>query len=103
VPDPVEQLARIYQAGFEIEQFERLPRALGLVRNECILLVEPSPEGLRPLGTAGWHIGEILGVLTEYQGRQVFQAKDQIVEATPERLQRLRAFEADVKQLLSSG
>jgi len=31
-------------------------------------------------------MGEVLGVLTEKDGRQVFQAKSEIVEATPERL-----------------
>lgn len=102
MPDPAEQLARIYQAGFSIEQFERLPRALGLVRQECIALVEPATEGLKLIGAPGWHIGEIMGVLTEIEGRKVFQAKEQIVEATPDRLEQLQLFERDLRALLSA-
>jgi hypothetical protein len=40
-------------------------------------------------------------VLVEKDGRQVFQAKEQMVEATPERLQELRAFRAELQELLS--
>ena len=38
------------------------------------------------IGAPGWRMGEVLGVLVEKDGRQVFQAKSEIVEATPERL-----------------
>jgi len=36
-------------------------------------------------------------------GRQLFQHKQEIVEATPERLDLLRRFKADLKILLSAG
>jgi len=52
------------------------------------------------LGTPGWEIGEVMGVLTEVGGRQVFQAKQEIVEATPERLEMLRRFREDLQNLI---
>jgi hypothetical protein len=45
-------------------------------------------------------MGEVLGVLTEKDGRQVFQAKSEIVEATPERLATLQRFRDDVAEVL---
>ena len=101
MPDPAEQLARLYAAGFEIQTFDRIPSALGLVREDCIALYEPSPEGLKPIGRPGWKLGEIIGVLTTVGGRQVFQAKSEIVEATPERLEKLRQFESEIQAHLA--
>jgi len=99
--DSAEQLQRIYLAGFELQTFDRYPRAIGAIREGCIALLEPTPDGLRMLGTPGWRIGEVMGVLIEREGRQVFQAKDQIEEATPDRLDTLRRFRADLEGLLA--
>jgi hypothetical protein len=98
--DPAEQLQKIYLAGFEIETFDRFPKCVGVVRDQCIALLVPDRNGLQVLGTPGWRMGEVMGVLVEKEGRQVFQAKDEIVEATPERLDVLRRFREDLKKLL---
>ena len=100
--DAAAQLQRIYQAGFEIETFDRFPRAVGVVRDNCIALLEATPEGLRLIGTPGWRMGEAMGVLVEVGGRQVFQYKSEVVEASPERLDALRRFREDVDQLLTA-
>ena len=100
MPDPAQQLQRIYAAGFELQTFERFPKSIGVVRDNCIALLEVTPEGLRMLGTPGWRMGEVMGVLVEREGRQVFQAKLEAIEATPERLETLRGFRADVERLL---
>jgi hypothetical protein len=47
-------------------------------------------------------MGEVLGVLVEQDGRQVFQSKSEIVEATSERLEALRRFREDLEQLLTA-
>ena len=99
--DPAEQLARLYQAGFEIQKLQRFPRGVCVLRGECVAVLEPRPEGLTLIGSAGWRIGEGIGVLVEKEGRQVFQSKDQIIEATAERLRAFRQFEADLRRLLS--
>ena len=101
--DPAQQLQKIYLAGFELQTFERFPKAIGVVREECIALVEAGPEGLQLIGTPGWRMGEFMGVLIEKGGRQVFQAKSEIVEATPERLEKLRAFREELERLMGTG
>ena len=101
-PDPAEQLQRLYLAGFDLQTFDRFPKCVGVMRDNCIALLVPGPEGLQVLGTPGWRMGEVMGVLTESDGRQVFQAKQETVEATPERVDKLRRFHSDLREHLSS-
>ena len=98
--DPSEILQSLYLAGFELQTFDRFPRAIGVIKGNCIALLEPSGNGLRFIGRPGWRLGEALGVLTTQGGRQVFQAKDQTVEATPERLKQLQEFETELSSFL---
>ena len=98
---PAEQLQRIYLAGFEVQTFDRFPKCIGVVRDGCIALLVPGVDGLQILGTPGWRMGEAIGVLVEQDGRQVFQNKQNIVEATPERREILRKFNEDLKALLA--
>ena len=48
-------------------------------------------------------MGEVLGVLIEKDGRQLFQAKSEIVEATPERLAAMAKFREDLEQMLMAS
>jgi hypothetical protein len=41
-----------------------------------------------------------MGVLTEREGSKVFQAKTEVVEATPERIEELQKFRDELKELL---
>jgi len=100
MPDSAEQLQRIYLAGFELQTFERYPKCIGVVRDGCVALLVPGVEGLQILGTPGWRMGEVMGVLTEREGRKVFQAKTEIVEATPDRLVTLQKFRDELADLL---
>jgi hypothetical protein len=102
MPDSAEQLQRIYVAGFELQTFDRYPKCIGVIRDECIALLVPGVDGLQVLGTPGWRMGEVMGVLTEREGRKVFQAKQDVVEATPERLEALNRFREDLGKLLRS-
>ncbi len=99
---PAEQLQQIYLAGFELQTFDRFPKCVGVIRDNCIALLVPGAEGLQMLGSPGWRMGEVMGVLVEKEGRPVFQAKSEIIEATPERLQALSRFRADLDSLLHS-
>ena len=101
MPDPAEQLQRIYLAGFDLQTFDRFPKCVGVVRDHCVALLVPSTDGLQMLGTPGWRLGEAIGVLVEMGGRQVFQAKQETVDATPERLETLGRFRADLQALLA--
>jgi len=100
MPDTAEQLQRIYLAGFELQTFERYPKCIGVVRDNCVALLVPGVDSLQILGTPGWRMGEVMGVLTEREGRKVFQAKTEIVEATPERLVTLQKFRDELADLL---
>ena len=100
--DPAAQLQRLYLAGFEMQVFDRYPRHVGVVRDGCIALLGVADAGLHMVGTPGWRMGEVMGVLTEKDGRQVFQAKSEIVDATPERLETLRRFREELEQLLTA-
>ncbi|MGO8986250.1 MAG: hypothetical protein ACLPHI_21800 [Terriglobales bacterium] len=100
MPDSAEQLQRLYLAGFELQTFERYAKCVGVVRDGCVALLVPGVDGLQVLGTPGWQMGEVMGVLTEIKGRKVFQAKSEIVDATPERLAALQKFREDLKDLL---
>jgi hypothetical protein len=101
VPDPAKQLQTIYLAGFEIHTFERFPNTVGLSKGNCIALVQPAADGLKLIGQPGWHMGEVLGVLVERGGKRVFQAKSELVEATPERLSELENFQNELADLMA--
>ena len=100
--DPASQLQRIYLAGFELETFDRFPKCVGVVRDGCVALLVPGVDGMQILGSPGWRMGEAIGVLTAVGSKQVFQYKEQIVEATPERLAALAKFSSDLTELLRS-
>ncbi len=98
--DSSEQLQRIYLAGFELQTFERYPKFIGVVKGNCVALLVPGRDGLQIMGTPGWRMGEVLGVLTVIGGRKVFQAKAELVEATEERLVELESFRIELTDLL---
>ena len=100
MPDPAEQLRRIYEAGFKVEKLWRFPNAVGVIRGNCIALLETTPEGLKVVGTPGWRMGDVIGVLVEKDGKRVFQNKTNIIEATPERLAELQRFRRELDKLL---
>jgi hypothetical protein len=99
--DSAEQLQRIYLAGFELQTFERYPNTVGVLRDGCIALLRATPAGLQMVGIPGWRMGDVMGVLVEKDGHQVFQVKSEIVEATPERLEALRRFREELERMLT--
>jgi hypothetical protein len=98
--DSAEQLQRLYLAGFELQTFDRYPKCVGVIRDNCIALLVPGIDGLQVLGTPGWRMGEVMGVLTEVRGEKVFQAKSEIVDATAEKIEILNRFRADLTAIL---
>ena len=98
--DPARQLQELYVAGFELQTFERFPKCVGVIRDNCIALLVPGVGGMQVMGTPGWRMGEVMGVLTEKDGQRVFQAKSETVPATTERLEILKRFREDLRELL---
>jgi len=97
---PEEQLQRLYVAGFELETFERFPKAIGVLRQGYVAFLVPGPDGLQILGNVGRRMGESLGPLVERDGRKVFVHKQEAIEATEEMIAELEVFRADLKRLL---
>ncbi|HXZ81091.1 MAG TPA: hypothetical protein VEG30_14275 [Terriglobales bacterium] len=102
MPDPAEQLQRLFLAGFEFQTFDRFPDTVGALKGGCIALLRPTPEGLQIVGTPGWRMGEVMGVLVEREGKQVFQYKNEIVEATAEKVEELRRFADELRETLAA-
>lgn len=98
--DSAEQLQRLYLAGFELETFDRFPKAIGVVRGGYIAMLVPGPDGLQILGNVGRRMGESLGPLVDRGGRKLFIHKQEEIEATPEMVADLEQFRADLKRLL---
>jgi hypothetical protein len=98
--DPAEQLQRLYMAGFELETFERFPKAVGVVREGFVAFLVPGPDGLQILGNVGRRMGESLGPLVERGGRRVFVHKQEEIEATDAMVEDLDRFRRDLKNLL---
>jgi hypothetical protein len=98
--NPEEQLQRLYVAGFDLQTFERFPKAVGVLRDNCLAFLVPGPNGLQILGNVGWRMGESLGPLVEREGRKVFVHKQESIEATPERVSTLERFRSDLNALL---
>lgn len=98
--DDAEQLQQLYLAGFDLQTFERFPKAIAVLRDNCIAFLVPGPEGLQVLGNVGWRMGESLGPLLERSGRKVFVHKEEVLEATPERIAALEKFKEDLKGIL---
>ena len=97
---PEEQLQKLYLAGFDLQTFARFPKAIGVLRDNCIAFLVPGPDGLQILGNVGWRMGESLGPLVERGGRKVFIHKEEVLEATPERITILEQFRLDLKAIL---
>ena len=95
-----EQLQQLYLAGFELETFDRFPKAIGVVRDGCLAFLVPGPDGLQILGNVGLRMGESLGPLVERGGKQVFVHKQEVLEATPEKIAILEKFKQDLNNVL---
>lgn len=98
--DSAEQLQRLYMAGFELETFERFPKAIGVLRQGYVAFLVPGPDGLQILGNVGRRMGESLGPLVDRGGRKVFVHKQEEIEATEEMIAELERFRSDLKRLL---
>jgi hypothetical protein len=101
MPDPAEQLQRLYFEGFGVETFERYLNTVGVIRDGIVALFTVTPQGLQMLGAPGLRMGEVMGVLVEERGEQVFRYKSETVKATVEHLEALRRFKEDVERSLT--
>ncbi len=102
MPDVEQQLHRLDAAGFTFETFEMFPNAIGVLRDGAVALLRPTPEGLQMIGTPGWRMGKLMGVLVEAAAEPHFRCKGEKLPATPERLEALRRFHQDLATALGN-
>jgi hypothetical protein len=101
MPDPSEQLQKLYLSGFDVATHDRYPQSVVVSRGNCAALLQVAAQGLSVLGLPGWRMGDLFGVLVEKDGRSVFQLKSEIVDATDERKEELARFHADLQDFLT--
>ena len=100
MPDASQQLQQLYLAGFELQTFDRFPKAIGVLRDGCIAFLIPGVGGLQIMGNVGWRMGESLGPLVEREGRKVFLHKGEMIEASEDRIAQLERFRSDLLSML---
>jgi hypothetical protein len=100
-PAHIAILERIVAQGFTPVAFPLYANAIGIRRGSLAALLVPAGEAaLKIMGEPCYVIGTNLAVRTRREGRLVFVWKDKLVEATPELLQELAGFSADLAKLL---
>ena len=94
-------LERIVAHGFTPVAFPLYAAAIGVRRGSFAALLVPAGEStLKLLGEPCYVTGSNLAVRTRRQGRPVFVWKRQAIEATPELLEELARFSAELGELL---
>ncbi len=100
-PAHIAILERIVAQGFTPVAFPLYANAIGIRRGSLAALLVPAGEAaLKIMGEPCYVIGTNLAARTRREGRLVFVWKDKLVEATPELLQELARFSADLAKLL---
>ena len=95
-------LERLVAQGFTPVAFPLYASAIGIRRGLFAALLLPADETtLKPMGEPCYVMGSNLAVRTRRDGRPVFVWKDKSAEATPELLQELARFSADLAALLT--
>ncbi len=96
MPDPAEQLQRIYLAGFELQTFDRFPNVWAWFATAASPCWCPRWTGCKCWEPRAGAWEKPLECFWRSGGRQIFQAKQEILEATPERLEILGRFRNDL-------
>jgi len=97
--NPEEQLQRLYVSGFDLQTLNAFPKRLASFAITAWHFWYPVPTVYR-FRNVGWRMGESLGPLVERDGRKVFVHKQELIEATPERVATLERFRNDLRTIL---
>jgi hypothetical protein len=95
---------RLVARGYVLVAFPMYANAIGVRRGSFAALLVPDGEAaLRMLGEPCYVVGSNLAVRARREGRAVFVWKKTIVEGTPELLEELERFSADLAALLNEA
>ena len=96
-------LERLVAAGFTPVAFHLYPDAIGVRRGAVAALLEPEASGgVRLVAPATYMLEGNFSVRIRRDGRDWFVWKAKQVEATPERLEEITQFSAELSALLLS-
>jgi hypothetical protein len=102
-PAHIAILERLVERGFTPVAFPLYASAIGVRRGLFAALLTPATqESLKLLGEPCYVVGSNLAVRTSRQGRAVFMWKQQAIEVTPEHLEELAQFSADLMAAIAA-
>lgn len=95
------QLERLAAAGIQLLPAFEIATHYVLERGGYIALVERAPDGFGAAGSAGILTGQGMAVLVWRAGQPFFVARGFESAASPEQVEQLRAFSADLARSLA--
>jgi hypothetical protein len=102
-PAHIAILERLVAQGFVPVAFPLYASAIGVRRGSFAALLIPAGDAaMKIMGEPCYVVGSNLAVRTRREGRQVFVWKDKAIDATPELLQELTRFAADLAFLMAA-
>jgi hypothetical protein len=103
-PLQMQVLERLVEAGFRPIAIPPYESALCLRKGNCVAALAPVPNaGLKLLAPATYLVNGNFSVKLKRGDASVFVWKKMEVRATPERLQELEAFRAELQEILESA
>jgi hypothetical protein len=102
-PAHIAILERLVAQGFTPVAFPLYASAIGVRRGSFAALLVPAGDAaLKVMGETCYVVGSNLAVRTRRKGREVFVWKDKTIEGTPELLEELARFSADLAVLMAA-
>jgi len=97
-------MERLIEAGFRPIAIPPYENAFCMKKGNCVAALAPVPNGgLKLLAPASYLIEGNFSVKLKRREREVFVWKGKEIEATPERLNELKAFREELQQILESA
>ena len=97
----MELLEKLVAEGFTLRSFPAYERHLGVEKNGCVALLEPTPEGRwRQFSSAGYLLDGQIALLLERGGRKFFVHKSKQLAAEGELLANFNRFLQELEAIL---
>ena len=96
----ISALDRLAKAGFKLIAIPHVEHYLAVEKEGFAALLEPTGNGLRVFGQAGYRMAEGLGMLVERPEGKAFVWHGESVVATPDLSTRYEQFRNELKVLL---
>jgi hypothetical protein len=103
-PRQMQTMERLFAAGFRPIAIPPYESALCMKKGACAAVLAPvSNGGLRILAPPSYLVDGKLSVRLKRGARDTFVWKNREVEATPERVRELEAFQSELSELLQAS